>query len=72
MNLQTNPPFKDDFEDYSVQVSLEHPQLDRRIRVQEGSKNSRSERKNQRENSKGLMVGRKQRERKRERRKHKT
>lgn len=51
MSLQPNPPFKDDFEDYSVQVSLECPWLDRGIRVQEGSKSSRSERgeKNQRE-----------------------
>lgn len=39
--------------------------MDKRIRVQEGSKNSRSEGKNQRENSKGLVVGRRQRERER-------
>lgn len=50
MSLQPNAPFKEDFEDYSVQVSLECPWLDRGIRVPEGSKNSRNERgKNQRE-----------------------
>lgn len=50
MSLQPNVPFKEDFEDYSVQGSLECLWLDRGIRVQEGSKNNRSERgKNQRE-----------------------
>lgn len=43
MSLQPNAPFKEDFEDYSVQVSLECPWLDKGIRVQEGSINNWSE-----------------------------
>lgn len=67
MSLQPNAPFKEDFEDYSVQASLECLRLDRGIRVQEGSKNSRNERRKKSKrkgNSKGLMVGRKEREKK--------
>lgn len=70
MSLQPNPSFKDDFEEYSVQVSLECLWLDRGMRVQEGSKNSRRERGKKSKikgNSKGLIVGRKEREGERER-----
>lgn len=69
MSLQPNPSFKDDFEEYSVQVSLECLWLDRGMRVQEGSKNSRRERGKKSKikgNSKGLIVGRKEREGERE------